>query len=253
MARAARRGLGPAGDPDRADGRPVRQAALGGDRGAGGIALPAYRGDIVNGSASTPPARRPDPERMFRAYAQAAATLAIRGAGGGADAFHTSHEALLLPFEQALVRRDPDAAASMRARPISCGSASAPPSRARPMSNSSAASPIRSGSNAGRTSRPTTLLAPARPDRPARRAGPDHPDRRMGQTGSPTALPPLLDAVRARRAGRCSGPAIRCTATRLRTAAGTKTRPLERILAELEGFFAATPAAASRAAASISR
>ena len=67
-----------------------------------GIALPAYRGDIVNGIAFDAAARRPDPERMFRAYAQAAATLArLRGRG-----LFTSHEALLLPFEAPLVRRD---------------------------------------------------------------------------------------------------------------------------------------------------
>jgi len=55
-------------------------------------------------------------------------------------------------------------------------------------------------------------------------------------------LPPLLDAVRA--AGR---PVLwTCDpmhGNTLRTAAGTKTRPLARILAELEGFFATAAAA----------
>ena len=75
----------------------------------GGIALPAYRGDIVNQIGFDAAGRRPDPERMFRAYAQAAATLShIEALARRGSAFHTSHEALLLPFEQALVRRDPD-------------------------------------------------------------------------------------------------------------------------------------------------
>ena len=69
-----------------------------------GVALPAYRGDIVNGIAFDAAARRPDPERMFRAYAQATATLArLRETERG---IYTSHEALLLPFEEPLVRRD---------------------------------------------------------------------------------------------------------------------------------------------------
>ena len=123
----------------------------------GDIALPAYRGDIVNQIGFDAGGRRPDPERMFRAYAQAAATLSHLETLAAADgtAFHASHEALLLPFEQALVRRDGRFyAASMPAPPTSSGSASAPCSRARPMSSSSAASPIRSGSNAGPASPP---------------------------------------------------------------------------------------------------
>src|SRR5260370_25683776 len=41
----------------------------------GGITLPSYRGDIVNGMEFSPAARRPDPQRMVQAYSQAAATL----------------------------------------------------------------------------------------------------------------------------------------------------------------------------------
>ena len=76
----------------------------------GDIALPAYRGDIVNQIGFDAGGRRPDPERMFRAYAQAAATLSHLETLAAADGsvFHASHEALLLPFEQALVRRDGD-------------------------------------------------------------------------------------------------------------------------------------------------
>ncbi len=53
-----------------------------------GVVLPAYRGDAVNGHDFTPEARRPDPQRMLRAYHTSAATLnLIRAftAGGFAD------------------------------------------------------------------------------------------------------------------------------------------------------------------------
>lgn len=126
----------------------------------GGVTLPAYRGDNVNGYEFTPDARKPDPARMLRAYHQSAATLNLLRAfadGGYADLrrvhgwnlefvqdsplgdryrkladriddalrfmaacgitsesvpalkqteFYTSHEALLLNFEEAMTRTD---------------------------------------------------------------------------------------------------------------------------------------------------
>ncbi|WP_084103501.1 class II 3-deoxy-7-phosphoheptulonate synthase [Demequina sp. NBRC 110056] len=53
-----------------------------------GVTLPAYRGDIVNGSAFTAEARVPDPERMLEAYHVSASTLNLIRAfthGGFAD------------------------------------------------------------------------------------------------------------------------------------------------------------------------
>ena len=125
----------------------------------GGVELPSYRGDIVNGFEFTAEAREPDPARMLQAYTQAAATLNLLRAfssGGFADIhrvhawtlgfaegekaeryrelsnriadaldfmtaagvnadsnhelatvdFYTSHEALLLEYEEALARVD---------------------------------------------------------------------------------------------------------------------------------------------------
>jgi 3-deoxy-7-phosphoheptulonate synthase len=126
----------------------------------GGVELPSYRGDNVNGFEFTPESRKPDPERMVQAYNQSAATLNLLRAfaqGGYADLhevnrwnldfvknspasaryhdlsarldetlsfmaacgltsattpqiaetdFFTSHEALLLPYEEALTRVD---------------------------------------------------------------------------------------------------------------------------------------------------
>jgi 3-deoxy-7-phosphoheptulonate synthase len=126
----------------------------------GDVALPSYRGDIVNGPEFTADARVPDPNRQIMAYRQSAATLNLIRAfatGGYADlervhqwnmgfvkdsprgqdyqeladriaetltfmracgitsdttpqlrttAFYTSHEALLLGYEEALTRLD---------------------------------------------------------------------------------------------------------------------------------------------------
>jgi 3-deoxy-7-phosphoheptulonate synthase len=125
----------------------------------GGVELPSYRGDIINGFDFTEGARVPDPMRMLQAYTQAAASLNLLRAfstGGFADMhrvqswisgftdedeatryrevatriqdamefmaaagvtsdtvhamqtvdFYTSHEALLLEYEEALCRID---------------------------------------------------------------------------------------------------------------------------------------------------
>ena len=126
----------------------------------GGLTLPSYRGDIVNGPDFSAEARIPDPARMEFGYFQSAGTLNLLRAfasGGYADLhevhrwnlefversplveryrdlaaridetlsfmgacgltsvsapqiretdFYTSHEALLLPYEQALTRVD---------------------------------------------------------------------------------------------------------------------------------------------------
>ena len=58
-----------------------------------------WRGEVVNGRE----ALEPDPKRMLRAEAHARATLARLPAG-----LFASHEALLLPYEEALVRRTED-------------------------------------------------------------------------------------------------------------------------------------------------
>jgi 3-deoxy-7-phosphoheptulonate synthase len=69
--------------------------------------LPAYRGDIVNGVAFDASIRRADPQRMIRAHMQSVGTAASLAAarGSGAPIF-TSHESLLLPYEEPLTRRD---------------------------------------------------------------------------------------------------------------------------------------------------
>jgi 3-deoxy-7-phosphoheptulonate synthase len=73
-----------------------------------GVVLPAYRGDIVNGITFDATARRADPGRMIRAHMQSVGTAASLAAmRDAASPIYTSHEALLLPYEEALTRRDP--------------------------------------------------------------------------------------------------------------------------------------------------
>ena len=58
-----------------------------------GVTLPSYRGDIINGMDFEPGERRPDPERLLKAYAQSAATLNLLRAfaGGGYADLHNIH------------------------------------------------------------------------------------------------------------------------------------------------------------------
>jgi 3-deoxy-7-phosphoheptulonate synthase len=56
--------------------------------------LPSYRGDMINAHDSTPQARRPDPGRLIRAYANAAAAMNLTRAltGAGLADLHRLHE-----------------------------------------------------------------------------------------------------------------------------------------------------------------
>lgn len=73
------------------------------------ISLPAYRGDGVNGDAFIAKARAPDPSRMVDAHGQSLVTTALLSRlRADKSPLFASHEALLLPYEQALARRDGD-------------------------------------------------------------------------------------------------------------------------------------------------
>jgi 3-deoxy-7-phosphoheptulonate synthase len=56
-----------------------------------GVTLPSYRGDNINGMEFTEEARRPDPERLLKAYGQSSSTLNLLRAfagGGYADLYN---------------------------------------------------------------------------------------------------------------------------------------------------------------------
>jgi 3-deoxy-7-phosphoheptulonate synthase len=58
------------------------------------LGLPAYRGDMINSLEATPEARVADPQRMIRAYANAAAAMNMMRAylGGGMADLHAVHD-----------------------------------------------------------------------------------------------------------------------------------------------------------------
>src|SRR5688572_18572422 len=58
------------------------------------LGLPAYRGDMINSLEPTPQARVADPQRMIRAYANAAAAMNMLRAylGGGLGDLHAVHD-----------------------------------------------------------------------------------------------------------------------------------------------------------------
>ncbi|HEX8215581.1 MAG TPA: 3-deoxy-7-phosphoheptulonate synthase class II [Allosphingosinicella sp.] len=207
-----------------------------------GLALPAYRGDIVNGIGFEAAARTPDPERMFRAYGQASATLAhLRELGSGdAAPLYTSHEALLLPFEEALVRQDEAGRAyASSAHLLWIGDRTRFPGSAHVEFARGLANPL--AVKCGPSLQPDLLLRLLAKLDPARAPGRITLIARMGAGRIESALPPLLRA--ARREGH---PVLwSCDpmhGNTVKAANGYKTRPFGDILAEVRAFFAVTRA-----------
>jgi 3-deoxy-7-phosphoheptulonate synthase len=255
------------------------------------MALPSYRGDIINGIEASEAARTPDPERMLRAYHQASATLNLLRAfshGGFADLhrvhhwnqkfvadsaqgrryeqlcarideslsfmaacgltaatvpqlretdFYTSHDALLLPYEAALTRIDSTTGDwyGCSAHMLWIGERTRALDEAHVEFCRGLRNPL--GLKCGPGMRPDTLLALID------RLDPENvPGRltlivRMGADQVEAGLPPLVRAVE--REGRrviwsCDPMHGNTVASRR----GLKTRPFERVLLEVERFFA---------------
>ncbi|WP_380878237.1 phospho-2-dehydro-3-deoxyheptonate aldolase [Sphingomonas sp. DBB INV C78] len=257
----------------------------------GGVSLPSYRGDIVNDIAFEAASREPDPERMVRAYNQAAATLNLLRAfaqGGYANLhqvhawtldfmgrspwaaqyqavadrigdaldfmaacginpqtvpqlngtnFYTSHEALLLPYEQALTRQDSltgdwyDTSAHM----LWIGDRTRFEGSAHVEYLRGIGNPI--GLKCGPSLEPDVLLRLLDTLDPARTPGRVTLITRYGHDKIEKHLPALVRAVK--REGR---PVVwSCDPMHgnvVKAANGYKTRPFDRILAEVRGFFA---------------
>ena len=207
-----------------------------------GIALPTYRGDIVNGIAFEDAARRPEPERMFRAYAQSAATLShLRTLAQGS--FYTCHEALLLPYEEALVRRDGAGWYASSAAFLWVGDRTRFQGSAHIEFLRGVSNPL--GIKCGPSLTADLLLSLLDRLNPARQAGRITLISRMGTEQVDERLPPLIRAV-----VREGHPVLwSCDPMHGNTvkAGGYKTRPLERILGELRAFFALCRAEGVRA------
>jgi 3-deoxy-7-phosphoheptulonate synthase len=256
-----------------------------------GVTLPSYRGDIINDIAFEAIGRAPDPERMIKAYSQAASTLNLLRAfaqGGYANLqqvhswthdfmgrspwtkrfkdvaerigealdfmeacginpetvpqlkgtdFYTSHEALLLPYEQALTRQDSltggwyDTSAHM----LWIGDRTRFEGSAHVEYLRGIGNPI--GMKCGPSLEADALLRMLDTLNPNRIAGRMTLITRYGHDKIETGLPALVRAVK-----REGHPVIwSCDPMHgnvVKASNGYKTRPFERILAEVRGFFA---------------
>ena len=257
----------------------------------GGVELPSYLGDIINGIEFDAETRRNDPERMMRAYTQSAATLNLLRAfsnGGYANlrqvhrwtldhidrspwgekfadtadrigealdfmaacgidpatvpqlkgtSFYTSHEALLLQYEQALTRQDSltgdwyDCSAHM----LWIGDRTRFDDSAHVEFLRGVGNPI--GMKCGPSLEPELLLRLLDTLNPAREPGRITLIARYGHDKVEAGLPKLVRAVQAE-----GHPVVwSCDPMHgnvIKSESGFKTRPFERILAEVRGFFA---------------
>ncbi|HEX2764870.1 MAG TPA: 3-deoxy-7-phosphoheptulonate synthase [Allosphingosinicella sp.] len=195
------------------------------------VSLPTYRGDIVNAAAFDEAARRPDPQRMFRAYAQSAATLNRLASEG----IYSSHEALLLPYEEALVRRDGLGWYGSSGHFLWIGDRTRFEGSAHVELMRGLLNPI--GVKCGATAEPDELCRLLEALNPTRRPGRVTLIARLGATRVEKRLPRLIRA--ARQEGH---PVLWCCdpmhGNTVRAASGHKTRRLADILAEIGQFFA---------------
>ncbi|MFT4047993.1 MAG: 3-deoxy-7-phosphoheptulonate synthase class II [Solimonas sp.] len=212
----------------------------------GDVELPSYRGDIINGAVFDAASRRADPRRMLRAYEQSAATLKLLRAMPVAPRLYTSHEALLLPYEAALTRRDARTGEwyAGSAHMVWIGDRTRQLDGAHVEFCRGIVNPL--GVKCGPSLQPDELR------RLLDRLDPRHePGRitlivRLGDRSVADGLPPLIRAVR--DAGRpviwSCDPMHGNTET---TRAGRKTRPLRRIVDEVRAFYAVHRAAGTHA------
>jgi len=257
----------------------------------GGVALPSYRGDIINDIAFEAVGREPDPRRQIRAYMQAAATLNLLRAfaqGGYANLhqvhawtldfvgrspwadqyretadrigealdfmaacgvnpetvpqlkgtnFYTSHEALLLGYEQALTRQDSLTGGwyDTSAHFLWIGDRTRFDGSAHVEFLRGIGNPI--GMKCGPSLAPDALLRLLDTLNPANEPGRVTLITRYGHDKIEAHLPALVRAVK--REGRevvwsCDP----MHGNTVKSSSGYKTRPFDRILAEVKGFFA---------------
>ncbi|AKH42257.1 3-deoxy-7-phosphoheptulonate synthase [Altererythrobacter atlanticus] len=257
----------------------------------GDVTLPSYLGDIINGIEFDEAGRQNDPERMIRAYSQAAATLNLLRAfaGGGyanlrqvhnwtldfmgrspwadrfsdiadrigealdfmeacgidpettpqlkSSPFYTSHEALLLQYEEALTRQDSltgewfDTSAHM----LWIGDRTRFEGSAHVEYLRGVGNPI--GMKCGPSLEPDALLRMLDVLNPSREPGRMTLISRFGHEKVEAGLPKLVRAVK-----REGHPVVwSCDPMHgnvIKAESGLKTRPFDRILSEVKGFFA---------------
>ena len=255
-----------------------------------GVELPSYRGDIINGIEFDAARRQPDPDRLVRAYNQAAATLNLLRAfaqGGFADLhqvnrwnmdfvadspqgaqyaeladrideslnfmaacgltgsavpqlreteFYTSHEALLLWYEEALTRQDSltgdwyDCSAHM----LWIGDRTRQPDNAHVEFLRGVKNPI--GIKCGPSSEPDKLLSLIDMLNPDNEPGRMTLISRMGSDKVHEHLPALIRAIE-REGKTVVWSCDPMHANTIKSDSGYKTRPFDRVLTEVRRFF----------------
>ena len=253
----------------------------------GGVELPSYLGDNINGIEFTPEARIPDPQRLLQAYSQSAATLNLLRAfstGGYANLrqvhqwtlefmdrspwsakfaemadrigealdfmqacgmsdlpqvretdFYTSHESLLLPYEQALTRVD-----STSGEHYACsghflwiGDRTRQPDHAHVEYMRGIRNPI--GLKCGPSTTPDGLLQLIDILNPANEPGRLTLISRFGAEKVGDHLPALIRAVQ--REGKKVVWSCDPMHGNTITASGYKTRPFDKVMQEIRSFF----------------
>jgi len=256
----------------------------------GGVTLPSYRGDTINGPAFTAEDRVPDPARMETGYFQSAGTMNLLRAfasGGYADLhevhrwnlsfvarsplveqyrdlaaridetlgfmaacgitssttpqiretdFYTSHEALLLPYEQALTRVDSTSGDwyACSAHFLWIGDRTRQPDGAHVEFLRGVRNPI--GIKVGPTTDIADLLRLIETLNPDGEPGRITLISRMGAERVAAKLPPLLRAVQS-EGRRVLWLCDAMHGNTISTASKVKTRSFDAILAEVRGFF----------------
>jgi 3-deoxy-7-phosphoheptulonate synthase len=196
-----------------------------------GTALPVYRGDAVNCRTATAVARRPDAERLLTAYDKAAETL---GHLAGLPVF-TSHEALLLEYEEALVRADSETGAryASSADLLWVGDRTRQAGGAHIGLLAGIANPV--AVKLGPTATPRDVVALVNRLDPARRPGRLVFVARLGAARVRSVLPRLAEAARAAGAQ----PVWLCDpmhGNTVRIADGRKTRTVDDVIEDVLGF-----------------
>jgi 3-deoxy-7-phosphoheptulonate synthase len=261
----------------------------------GGVTLPSYRGDVINGMEFEPAARAPDPERLIKAYSQSAATLNLIRAfanGGYADLHNvhrwtlgfvegspqgerykkladriseslefmaacgitpdstpqmrqvevfTSHEALLLGFEEAMTRVDSTTGDwyDTSAHFLWIGDRTRQLDHAHVEFMRGIKNPI--GMKCGPSLEPDDLLRLIDALNPENEPGRLTLIARFGAEKAAAGLPKLVRAV-VREGRNVVWSCDPMHGNTLKTGSGFKTRPFDRILSEVRTFMEALPA-----------
>jgi 3-deoxy-7-phosphoheptulonate synthase len=255
-----------------------------------GVELPSYRGDIINELDFTPEARIPNPEKMLRAYTQAAATLNLIRAfstGGYADVhqvhswtlgftetekvdryreianrisdtldfmaaagvtsetahtlqtveYYTSHESLLLEYEEALTRVDSTTGKWLAGsgHMLWIGDRTRQPDGAHVEFLSGVQNPI--GMKCGPTMTSDDLKALMSKLNPANEEGRLTLIARFGAGSVAEHLPRLIRTVQEEGAN-VTWVCDAMHGNTIKSSTGYKTRPFESVLREVREFFA---------------